>query len=106
MEIKLVKQFKRGPYIIKHEIWSLDGNPDTFMKAAYSVDGVYIGLTKDAHHLYKTFGIEEFYGRTPQSVVCTIGYSPKNKKWYGWSHRAIHGFKTKRAAINFAEKVS
>ncbi len=21
-----------------------------------------------------------------------VGYSPKNKKWYGWSHRAVHGF--------------
>lgn len=22
-----------------------------------------------------------------------VGYSPKDKKWYGWSHRAINGFK-------------
>ena len=22
-----------------------------------------------------------------------VGYSPKDKKWYGWSHRAIYGFK-------------
>jgi len=22
----------------------------------------------------------------------SIGYSEKEKKWYGWSHRAIHGF--------------
>ena len=21
-----------------------------------------------------------------------VGYSPKDKKWYGWSHRAIYGF--------------
>ncbi len=21
-----------------------------------------------------------------------VGFSPKDKKWYGWSHRAIHGF--------------
>lgn len=24
--------------------------------------------------------------------VCSIGYSPEENKWYGWSHRAIHGF--------------
>lgn len=24
--------------------------------------------------------------------VASIGYSPKENKWYGWSHRAIHGF--------------
>lgn len=22
-----------------------------------------------------------------------VGYSPKKQKWYGWSHRAIYGFK-------------
>lgn len=22
-----------------------------------------------------------------------VGFSPKNNKWYGWSHRAIYGFK-------------
>jgi hypothetical protein len=22
-----------------------------------------------------------------------VGYSPRKKKWYGWSHRAIYGFK-------------
>jgi len=22
-----------------------------------------------------------------------VGFSPKDKKWYGWSHRAIYGFK-------------
>ena len=24
--------------------------------------------------------------------VASIGYSPEENKWYGWSHRAIHGF--------------
>jgi hypothetical protein len=23
-----------------------------------------------------------------------VGFSPKDGKWYGWSHRAIYGFKT------------
>lgn len=25
--------------------------------------------------------------------TCSIGKSVKDKKWYGWSHRAIYGFK-------------
>jgi len=28
----------------------------------------------------------------PSHNVCSIGYSEKEKKWYGWSHRAYHGF--------------
>lgn len=34
-------------------------------------------------------------GIVPEPVpngVSTIGFSDKNQKWYGWSHRAIHGF--------------
>lgn len=30
--------------------------------------------------------------RTPTSSVCTIGFSEKEQKWYGWSHRAFAGF--------------
>ena len=31
--------------------------------------------------------------RTDDSNVCSIGFSEKDNKWYGWSHRAIYGFK-------------
>lgn len=26
-------------------------------------------------------------------TVCTVGRSSKNGKWYGWSHRALAGFR-------------
>ena len=28
-----------------------------------------------------------------QELTHGVGYSPKESKWYGWSHRAIYGFK-------------
>ena len=28
----------------------------------------------------------------PADNVCSIGFCEKDQKWYGWSHRAIHGF--------------
>jgi hypothetical protein len=31
--------------------------------------------------------------RTPTSGVCSIGYNRRERKWYGWSHRAIFGFR-------------
>ena len=43
--------------------------------------------------------------RTPTSSVCSIGKSMKDGKWYGWSHRAYGGFKTRAEAIRFAESV-
>lgn len=43
--------------------------------------------------LERKYGITEFEKKSSDSSVATIGYSPKDKKWYGWSHRAIYGFK-------------
>ncbi len=28
----------------------------------------------------------------PDDYSCCIGFSEKEQKWYGWSHRGIHGF--------------
>ena len=28
-----------------------------------------------------------------EELTSGVGFSPKDKKWYGWSHRAIYGFK-------------
>lgn len=36
--------------------------------------------------------IKAKYGIDKTEDGC-IGFSEKNKKWYGWSHRAIFGFK-------------
>jgi len=55
---------------------------------------------------YDRLGIDKPLKRTPTSTVCTIGKSSKDGKWYGWSHRAYHGFKTRRQAERFAESVS
>jgi len=53
-------------------------------------------------------GITETEKRTPGSAVHSIGYSPKEKKWYGWSHRAIYGFgvgsKCKEGDCHFTPK--
>jgi len=39
------------------------------------------------------------------SRICALGKSEVDGKWYGWSHRAYHGFKTRAAAKRFAESV-
>lgn len=107
MEVQeLVKQFRRGPYLIRHEMIYMGSSKPMLMKSAYNLKGDLIGETKEAHHLWKKFGIEMFEKIDSMSGVCSIGYSPKRKKWYGWSHRAINGFKSKKRAINFARSVS
>lgn len=99
-----------GPYIIKHEWWDT-GIPceKILMKSAYNEHGDYIGNTIDASRKVKKFGIVRFEKADPQDNVCSIGFNPDTKKWYGWSHRAISGFtgrNAKQKARRFAESVS
>jgi len=61
-------------------------------EVAFSIDGVYLGLKKDAHYLMVKRGIIPMK-RDFMRMNASIGFSPKEGKWYGWSHRAIFGFK-------------
>lgn len=56
-----------------------NGKGITLMEAVNTVtEGKSFQEYKDKH------GIED--------VSVGLGYSDKEKKWYGWSHRAVHGF--------------
>lgn len=62
------------------------------MDSAYTVPGGhYIGTPDDAENLCVAMGIH------PELIdsehrVCSIGFCESDQKWFGWSHRAIHGF--------------
>jgi len=96
MKIKKViseKHYKAG-YVVKEEL--IDGKEfgtkDTIMKSAYNPNGDYIGNSKNAYSLCVYRGIApELASKT--HGCCSIGYSKKHRKWYGWSHRAMFGFK-------------
>lgn len=49
-------------------------------------------LREGQKELALKYGIETFDFPTPDSEIRHIGYAPKSKKWYGWSHRAVFGF--------------
>jgi hypothetical protein len=92
------RTYKAG-YEVRHERWRHDDSePWTDMKVAYTPEGHYIGTSKWAHRLINRYGIKP-EPRPHQDAmegtgdkVCCIGFSEKNQKWYGWSHRAICGF--------------
>ncbi len=97
-----VRKYKVG-YKIRDELLTGDeacGLENFVMKSAYSPDGHYIGSTKDAHRLVVKRGIKP--EPMPASCVgsplaglhiCSIGFCEREQKWFGWSHRAIHGFR-------------
>ena len=72
-------------------------NPSPYldMESAYTLDGCYIGSPKDAKHLCEVMGIlpELRDGSIKEDMhPCSIGFCERDGKWYGCSHRAIHGF--------------
>ena len=64
----------------------------TKITSAYTPHGHYIGNARTARYFVKKLGIMP-EPISPDYNICTIGYSHIDGKWYGWSHRAIHGFK-------------
>lgn len=93
MDIKKVlseRVYKAG-YIVKKELIDFGGE-ELPMDSAYNPSGQYIGNPKDAYRLCKIRGIAPEL-RGPKHNVCSIGFCGKDKKWYGWSHRAMYGFK-------------
>jgi hypothetical protein len=133
--VKIVRERRyRSGYILRDEVWRLNDEEMMMEKVSYNPSGHYIGDSKEAHFLCTRKGISPELA-DPEHSVCSIGYSTKDKKWYGWSHRAICGFKigdmlfdglcgddvpykkcgvkpietlqeAKQAAINFAKSVS
>ncbi len=88
-KILSVRKFKAG-YELRRELVEDMGNPFE-MTSAYNLTGKYIGDSKWAYRLWHKWGIKP-ETIDPEDNVCSIGFSEKNQKWYGWSHRAIYGF--------------
>ena len=75
----------------RKELNSCGGGTPIEMYSFYNKNGKYIGSIDS----FRTFVINR--GIDPETYdkrkVCSIGKSTKDGKWYGWSHRAIYGFK-------------
>ena len=65
--------------------------PPLTVSWAYSPHGHFVGDERMAKRLAKYGIVPEL--AAPDRRVCSVGYSTKDGKWYGWSHRAIFGFK-------------
>lgn len=77
-------------YDVRWEHTVKDGD---FWYAVYSkIDGGYVGTPEDAYRYYQR-GIRLIQKAHLEDKVCSIGFNPKEDKWYGWSHRAMYGFK-------------
>jgi len=82
---------ERELYDVKKEVHSVPGDAPMTVRSCYTKNGDWIGNEKDARTLCDKLGIAP-EKVMPSHCVCSIGKSVKDGKWYGWSHRAIHGF--------------
>lgn len=89
------KEVPEFGYVIKKEIWKMPTDkfdPGTEMESGYNEKGDYIGNIKMVKFLTEKKFINHFEKTSPAHSVCSIGFSEKLNKWFGWSHRAICGF--------------
>ena len=89
---KVTGKLPMNPYENKH--WTQE-EVDKLPEYTYYVSMVDNGYIGD-EAWYKRLVIDRKLVLIQKSIktqsVCSIGYSPEENKWYGWSHRAIHGF--------------
>ena len=96
--MKLVKIIRervfRAGYVLRRELIDMECGPDGVMEwtMAYNPSGDYIGNPRHARFLCVKLGIAP-QKEGSRGCVCSVGFSSKDGKWYGWSHRAIYGFK-------------
>lgn len=88
--IESTRRFRAG-YVIHQGTWADHGMEPTPMKWAETPDGSYIGNSRRAFRLCQKRGIKPELA-DPGDNVCSIGFSEREQKWYGWSHRAMWGF--------------
>jgi len=83
----------RAGYVLRKEVVETPcpDTPTMEWTMAYTPSGDYIGNPKTAHRLCVKRGIAPEKTNS-EHCVCSIGFSFKDGKWYGWSHRAIFGF--------------
>ncbi len=91
LRVKKVWLDRSGCFEIRREVVDDGGGNPLEWEMAYSIHGHYMGDVKMARALAKRRIVAEL--ATPEHTVCSVGYSPRGKRWFGWSHRAIVGFK-------------
>lgn len=88
-----VRKYKVGYHIYYENVsgYEAGDGPEFTMRSAYTPEGLYVGDVQMARFLIVKRGIKPELAR-PKNNVCSVGFCEENKKWYGWSHRAIAGF--------------
>jgi len=88
------RRYLKLGYVYRREIWDGKdyGGHDTEMRSCYTPSGQYIGNPRMANFLCRKRGLRDLQLAGKDDCGVSIGFHPRQKRWYGWSHRAICGF--------------
>jgi len=90
---KITSYLPPDPY--SNKSWTQEEMENDCIKHVYyisNVDNGYIGSEDEYKYLIENKKLILIQKSQPDHNTCSIGYSPEENKWYGWSHRAIFGF--------------
>jgi hypothetical protein len=92
--LELISERKLKRYTVRRELVDpgVRDMPPMEIESAFTHEGLYIGGVKLAEILCNRRGVkpEKIH---PADPACRIGFSETAGKWYGWSHKAMYGFK-------------
>jgi hypothetical protein len=80
-----VEKYLEEVAYIEDDVNSLDGSPTQIYKSKF--DDSYITRVDMEDSIKHLAELE-----ITRELTHGVGFSPKDGKWYGWSHRAIYGF--------------
>ena len=81
----------KAKFECRKEMISMGGDKAIEMYSFYNDEGKYIGNLDNFKVLVMDRCIEP--KTYDDNKVCSVGKSTRDGKWYGWSHRAMYGFK-------------
>lgn len=94
-DVEILSEEKVAPHIVLRDERMYSTNPDIndlTMESYYNEDGVFIDCVPSGLvQVLIEYEVEPI-PRDPGHHMCSIGFSKKNQKWYGWSHRGMFGF--------------
>ncbi len=79
---------------VDHAQYGAHGKKTEMILCYSNVDGSFIGIPNDGTTRFiRGKGLSQVQ-KNPNTdgTVASVGFSEKEQKWYGWSHRAIYGF--------------
>ncbi|KKN53801.1 hypothetical protein LCGC14_0598940 [marine sediment metagenome] len=91
-ELLATRKYKAGYEVRTEKHLVGDDKQEVIIKSAFTPSGDYLGDPRTARYLIRRKGIKPEKAK-PSHNVCSIGFCEAEQKWYGWSHRAIYGFR-------------